>query len=116
MSHDRLFGLRIGASSIGEEFCRYVVGENAVWKFWICGKSAEKQVECCNDKYITRTAIQRGYIDDENITVGVADNGLRKTGATGVWSVPVTIFKVKFCRSLSKMPWRCMVGERSRSF
>ena len=48
------------------------------------------KVECCNDKYITRTSIQRGYIDDENIIVGVTDNGLRNTGATGVWSGPVT--------------------------
>jgi len=89
VSHDRLFGLRIGASRIGEEFCRYVVGENAVWKFRVCGKYDEKQVECCNDKYINRTSIQRGYIEDENIIVGMADNGLRKTGATGVWGVPV---------------------------
>ena len=37
MSHDSLFGLRIGASRIGEEFCRYVVGENAVWNSGFVG-------------------------------------------------------------------------------
>ena len=57
--HDRLFGLRIGASRIGEEFCSCVEGENTVWKLWVCVTSAEKQVECCNDKHITRTSRQR---------------------------------------------------------
>jgi hypothetical protein len=59
VSHDRLFGLRIGASRGGEKFCRCVVRENTVWKFRVCGTSAIKQVECCNDKYISRTSRQR---------------------------------------------------------